>query len=185
MKSAPAIVTHDRVLRLIPSDFMFQLSKKEFDNLRSQIVISSSWGGRRTAPYVFTEQGVAGQTSRLPDGEMSTRVGIGLCTQLLTQMRRGPPIGWREFPMKTATIRDFRTRIAELLDGDEPVLITRHGKNAAVVYPLRDPEKLPMEIRRKLFLDMTADIAKQLRTRGANDEEIERDFAAYRKRRRR
>jgi hypothetical protein len=42
-----------------PRDFMFQLSKREFANLRSQIVISSFWGGRRTAPYVFTEQGVA------------------------------------------------------------------------------------------------------------------------------
>ena len=41
-----------------PSDFMFQLSEEEFSNLRSQIV-SSSWGGRRTAPYAFTEQGVA------------------------------------------------------------------------------------------------------------------------------
>ena len=41
-----------------PVDFMFQLSEEEFSNLRSQIV-SSSWGGRRTAPYAFTEQGVA------------------------------------------------------------------------------------------------------------------------------
>jgi len=41
-----------------PKDFMFQLSKDEFANLRSQIVISS-WGGRRTRPYAFTEQGVA------------------------------------------------------------------------------------------------------------------------------
>jgi hypothetical protein len=41
-----------------PEDFMFQLSKEEFANLRSQIVISS-WGGRRTPPYGFTEQGVA------------------------------------------------------------------------------------------------------------------------------
>ncbi len=41
-----------------PVDFMFQLSDEEFSNLRSQIV-SSSWGGRRTAPYAFTEQGVA------------------------------------------------------------------------------------------------------------------------------
>jgi len=41
-----------------PLDFMFQLSEEEFSNLRSQIV-RSSWGGRRTAPYVFTEQGVA------------------------------------------------------------------------------------------------------------------------------
>ena len=42
-----------------PDDFMFQLSAGEFANLRSQNVTSSSWGGRRTAPYAFTEQGVA------------------------------------------------------------------------------------------------------------------------------
>jgi aromatic ring-opening dioxygenase LigB subunit len=43
-----------------PSDFMFQLTKPEFEHLKSQIAISSSkWGGRRHAPYVFTEQGVA------------------------------------------------------------------------------------------------------------------------------
>ncbi len=42
-----------------PSDFMFQLSPQEFENLKSQIVISS-WGGmRRARPYAFTEQGVA------------------------------------------------------------------------------------------------------------------------------
>lgn len=42
-----------------PRDFMFQLTASEVRNLRSQSVISSSWGGRRTAPYAFTEQGVA------------------------------------------------------------------------------------------------------------------------------
>lgn len=42
-----------------PEDFMFQLTKTEFENLKSQIVISSQWGGRRTLPYAFTEQGVA------------------------------------------------------------------------------------------------------------------------------
>ncbi len=47
-----------RNLERFPDDFMFQLSVEEFDNLRSQIV-TSSWGGRRTAPYAFTEQGVA------------------------------------------------------------------------------------------------------------------------------
>jgi hypothetical protein len=41
-----------------PDDFMFQLSEKEFQILRSQIV-TSSWGGRRYPPYAFTEQGVA------------------------------------------------------------------------------------------------------------------------------
>ena len=42
-----------------PQDFMFRLSRKEFRILRSQFVTSSHWGGRRFAPYAFTEQGVA------------------------------------------------------------------------------------------------------------------------------
>ena len=42
-----------------PVDFMFQLSREEFGNLKSQFV-TSSWGGvRRAMPYAFTEQGVA------------------------------------------------------------------------------------------------------------------------------
>jgi len=41
-----------------PSDFMFQLTKEEFTILKSQIA-TSSWGGRRTSPYAFTEQGIA------------------------------------------------------------------------------------------------------------------------------
>jgi len=41
-----------------PPDFMFELSKNEFDSLRTQIA-SSSWGGIRYKPFAFTEQGVA------------------------------------------------------------------------------------------------------------------------------
>jgi ORF6N domain len=41
-----------------PKDFMFELTKKEFENLRSQIG-TSSWGGTRYVPMAFTEQGVA------------------------------------------------------------------------------------------------------------------------------
>ena len=49
-----------RNLSRFPEDFMFQLSAEEFANLRSQSVTSSAGhGGRRTAPYAFTEQGVA------------------------------------------------------------------------------------------------------------------------------
>ena len=47
-----------RNIKRFPSDFMFHLNKEEFENLRSQIV-TSSWGGTRTMPYAFTEQGVA------------------------------------------------------------------------------------------------------------------------------
>lgn len=41
-----------------PEDFMFQVTKEEFDNLIFQFG-TSSWGGRRKLPNAFTEQGVA------------------------------------------------------------------------------------------------------------------------------
>lgn len=41
-----------------PDDFMFQLTRDEYENLRTQIA-SSSWGGSRYSPFAFTEQGVA------------------------------------------------------------------------------------------------------------------------------
>src|SRR5574337_1177213 len=48
-----------RNLDRFPDDFMFQLTREELTNLKSQFVISS-WGGlRRASPYAFTEQGVA------------------------------------------------------------------------------------------------------------------------------
>jgi ORF6N domain len=48
-----------RNLDRFPEDFMFQLSDEEFQNLKSQIVISSWGGARRATPYAFTELGVA------------------------------------------------------------------------------------------------------------------------------
>ena len=47
-----------RHIKRFPEDFMFELSTKEFADLRSQSG-TSSWGGTRYAPMAFTEQGVA------------------------------------------------------------------------------------------------------------------------------
>ena len=47
-----------RNMNKFPEDFMFQLTKEEFANLKSQIATSSlGWGGRRKPPLVFTEHG--------------------------------------------------------------------------------------------------------------------------------
>lgn len=49
-----------RNIERFPPDFMFQLSDEEWAALKCQIGISNEGrGGRRTAPYAFTEQGVA------------------------------------------------------------------------------------------------------------------------------
>lgn len=47
-----------RNIERFPEDFMFELTKEEFDNLRSQFA-TSSYGGTRYMPFAFTEQGVA------------------------------------------------------------------------------------------------------------------------------
>lgn len=57
-----------------PEDFMFQLTKEEFDILLFQIG-RSSWGGRRTPPYAFTEQGVA-MLSGVLNSERAIKVNI-------------------------------------------------------------------------------------------------------------
>ena len=46
-----------RNIERFPQDFRFQLSKKEFNNLMFQFG-TSSWGGIRKSPFVFTEHGI-------------------------------------------------------------------------------------------------------------------------------
>jgi hypothetical protein len=47
-----------RNMHKFPEDFMFQMTKEEFEILKSQIATSSSdWGGKRKLPLVFTEHG--------------------------------------------------------------------------------------------------------------------------------
>ena len=59
-----------------PEDFMFQLTKQEFENLESQFA-ASSWGGRRKLPYVFTEQGVA-MLSGVLNSDRAIQVNIAI-----------------------------------------------------------------------------------------------------------
>ncbi len=73
-----------RNLNRFPEDFMFQLAKEEFDNLRSQFV-TSSWGGTRYLPMAFTEQGVA-MLSSILNSERAMEVNIQTI-RLFTKMR--------------------------------------------------------------------------------------------------
>jgi len=65
-----------RNIERFPADFMFQLTKDEWANLRSQIVIiKNNQGSRKYAPYVFTEQGIA-MLSGLLSSETAVKVNI-------------------------------------------------------------------------------------------------------------
>ena len=60
-----------------PDDFMFQLSKEELENLRCKYY-TSSWGGNRYLPCVFTEQGVA-----MLSGVLHSQIAIQVNIQVM------------------------------------------------------------------------------------------------------
>ena len=97
-----------RNIRRFPEDFMFQLTKEEFENLKSQIA-TSNWGGRRTLPYAFTEQGVAMLSSVLHSD--------------------------RAIDINVAIIRTF-IRMREMLATHEDVArkIEEHDQHIAILY---------------------------------------------------
>lgn len=69
-----------------PADFMFQVSREEFANLKSHFV-TSSWGGvRRALPYAFTEQGVAMLSSVL-NSPQAVEVNIAIM-RTFVQLRK-------------------------------------------------------------------------------------------------
>ena len=59
-----------------PQEFMFQLTKDEYENLKSQIA-TSSWGGRRKLPFAFTEHGVVMLSSVL-NSKIATQINIAV-----------------------------------------------------------------------------------------------------------
>ena len=69
-----------------PDHFMFQLSKGELQILRSQTVTSSTHGGRRYNPFVFTEQGVS-MLSAVLKSTKAVEVSIKIITAFV-EMRR-------------------------------------------------------------------------------------------------
>lgn len=79
-----------RNIKRFPEDFRFQLTVKEYENLKCQSGISSmnenGYGGRRTLPYVFTEQGISMLASVL-HSEVAVNVSIGIM-RAFVEMRR-------------------------------------------------------------------------------------------------
>ncbi|TGY02835.1 ORF6N domain-containing protein [Muribaculum sp. NM65_B17] len=69
-----------RNIRRFPDDFMFQLTKAEFDELKTNLIFqngTSNWGGTRKLPYAFTEQGLA-MLSGLLNSDIAIKVNINI-----------------------------------------------------------------------------------------------------------
>lgn len=69
-----------RNIRRFPEDFMFQLTKEEFDGLKANLIFqngTSNWGGTRKLPYAFTEQGLA-MLSGILNSDIAIQVNINI-----------------------------------------------------------------------------------------------------------
>ena len=86
--------------------------------------------------------------------------------------------------MKVTGIRELRANSAAVLGSREPVLVTKHGKVAGVYVPLEDPKSIPEDLRKELVAVIGNHLAKILQRKGITEKHIEKDFDAYRKRRR-
>lgn len=118
---------HDR----FPMDFMFRLDKKELENLKSQIVMSS-WGGRRTLPYAFTEQGVAMLSSVLKS-KRAVQVNIAIM-RAFVKLRK-----------ILATHKDLAQKLSQLEDKFEK----RFKKNEAHIQIVFDAIRKLIETENK------------------------------------
>ena len=81
-----------RNIRRFPDDFMFQLTVSEWDNLKSQFVISR-WGGTRKLPFAFTEGGLA-MLSGVLNSDIAIQVNINIMRAFVAirQLIANPPV---------------------------------------------------------------------------------------------
>ena len=103
-----------RNIKRFPSDFMFQLTKEEWENLKSQFVISS-WGGIRKLPYAFTEQGLV-----MLSGILNSDVAISVNIQI---MRAFVAIRQGLLQVNTSKeLEELKARVKVLEESSEDIL---------------------------------------------------------------
>ena len=86
--------------------------------------------------------------------------------------------------MKVAGLRKLDAEAPALLEGDQPVLVTRQGRISGLYVPLDAPDQIPEDLRRDLISAVSRYIAGALEVKGVSEEEVLEDFDAFRRRRR-
>jgi hypothetical protein len=100
-----------------PPDFLFQLTAEEAKNLKSQIAISSSHGGRRTLPYAFTENGAI-MAANVLNSPQAVRMSV-FVVRAFVQMRE--LLGSTKDLAKQ--LAALEKKLTERLDGHENAIV--------------------------------------------------------------
>jgi hypothetical protein len=85
--------------------------------------------------------------------------------------------------MKISTVREFRDNASGMLRGKDPILVTRRGKLAGIFFP-RPETTLPIELKREMFGILSAEVGRQIRKTGLDEDAVIADFETWRKTRR-
>lgn len=124
-----------RNLKRFPADFMFQLKEMEFENLKSQIAITSSHGGRRTLPYAFTENGAI-MAANVLNSPQAVRMSV-FVVRAFVQMRE--LLGSTKDLAKQ--LAALEKKLTERLDGHETAIVDVLRRMMDIL----DPPPLPAE----------------------------------------
>jgi len=118
-----------------PEDFMFQINRTEFEDLKSQIV-TSSWGGlRRALPYAFTEQGVAMLSSVLRSRRaVVVNIAIMRAFVQLRQVLPGHAELARKFAELERRIEGHDTTIRSLFDAIRQLMAPPRKRQREIGY---------------------------------------------------
>lgn len=112
---------------------MFQLTKEQYDNLRFQFE-TSSWGGSRYLPYVFTEHGVTMLASILKsDTAIQVNINIVRAFILLKQH-------YNDFNLLKKTIEELESKFNRKIE----------SINEIIEYILSKPELKEVKPRRRI-----------------------------------
>ncbi len=103
-----------RNIKRFPSDFMFQLTKEEFDQLKTNLIFQngiSNWGGTRKLPYAFTEQGPA-MLSGISNSDTARQVNINIMRAFVAMRRliSNPPVD------KNAELREEMKKLKDYME---------------------------------------------------------------------
>ena len=103
-----------RNIKRFPSDFMFQLTKEEFDQLKTNLIFQngiSNWGGTRKLPYAFTEQGPA-MLSGISNSDTAIQVNINIMRAIVAMRRliSNPPVD------KNAELREEMKKLKDYME---------------------------------------------------------------------
>jgi hypothetical protein len=120
-----------RNAKRFPGDFMFRLTRAEFESLMLQSVISSGWGGRRKLPIAFTEHGAV-----MAANVLSTKRAIEMSVEVVRAF-----IALRQYAL---THDDLARKIAELEQKYDGQFEAVFDALRALMDPPEDPPKEPI-----------------------------------------